>query len=162
VKIEVELAIRLSRDLPPGRSYTVNDVLDATADMLVGIELVGSRYGDPEAAPFAARLADNFNNAAYVAGAGRADVAAIARSALPCRLWIDGRLVADHPGLHPDGDPLVPVAAWASAQADRLGGLRAGQVITTGSLNKPLPLARAARIEAELEGLGRVRLDLQV
>lgn len=160
VKVEVELAIRLGRDLPPGPTYSVADILAATAEMLVGIELVGTRYAEPDAAPFAARLADNFNNAFYVTGEGRTDFAALARVGLPCRLWIDGTLVADHPGVHPDGDPLAPVAAWACAQADRLGGLRAGQIITTGSLNQPVPLSGPARIEAELEGLGRVRLSL--
>jgi 2-keto-4-pentenoate hydratase len=38
--------------------------------------------------------------------------------------------------------------------------LRAGQFITTGSLNKIFRLSQAARIEAEIEGLGRARLDL--
>jgi 2-keto-4-pentenoate hydratase len=84
----------------------------------------------------------------------------LAREGLRMRLWIDGALVGDHPGVHPDGDPLTGVAAWASAQADRLGGLKAGQVLTTGSLNRPAPVSGAARIEAELEGLGRVGLQI--
>lgn len=161
VLVEVELAIRLARDLPPGRVFSIDDVLAATAEMLVGIELIGTRYANADAAPFAARLADNLNNGAYVAGEGTCDFAGLARQGLPMRLWIDGGLVADHPGVHPDGDPLLGVAAWASAQADRLGGLKAGQVITTGSLNKTTPLSGGARIEAELEGLGRVRLQIE-
>ncbi len=160
VLVEVELAIRLARDLPPGRVYSIHDVLAATAEMLVGIELIGTRYADPDAVPFEARLADNLNNGAYVTGEGTRDFASLPREGLRLRLWIDGALSADHPGVHPDGDPLTGVAAWASAQADRLGGLKAGQVITTGSLNKPAPISRPARLEAELEGLGRVRLQI--
>jgi 2-keto-4-pentenoate hydratase len=34
-------------------------------------------------------------------------------------------------------------------------------VITTGSLNKPAPIRSRAKIEAELSGLGRVRLDIR-
>jgi 2-keto-4-pentenoate hydratase len=161
VLVEVELAVRLARDLPAGRAYSIADVLSASADMLVGIELIGTRFADPEAAPFEARLADNLNNGAYVAGEGRGDFSGLARESLPLRLWIDGALAADHPGVHPDGDPLTGVAAWASAQVDRLGGLKAGQVITTGSLNAPAPISGPARIEAELAGLGRVRLLIE-
>jgi 2-keto-4-pentenoate hydratase len=160
VLVEVELAIRLARDLPAGRACSIDDVLAATAEMLVGIELIGTRFADPDAAPFEARLADNLNNGAYVTGEGTSDFAGLARAGLRMRLWIDGALAGDHPGVHPDGDPLTGVAAWASSQADRLGGLKAGQVLTTGSLNKPAPISRAARIEAELEGLGRVRLQI--
>jgi 2-keto-4-pentenoate hydratase len=161
VLVEVELAIRLARDLPAGRVWSIEDVLAATGEMLVGVELIGTRYAAPDSAPFAARLADNLNNGAYVAGEGARDVATFDRRAPGMRLWIDGALVADHAGVHPDGDPLTGVAAWASAQADRLGGLRAGQVITTGSLNKPTPIRGDAKIEAELMGLGRVRLDIR-
>jgi 2-keto-4-pentenoate hydratase len=161
VLVEVELAIRLARDLPPGRVYSIEDVLDATEEMLVGIELIGTRYADADDAPFEARLADNLNNGAYVTGEGTRDFASLAREGLRMRLWIDGAQTADHPGVHPDGDPLTGVAAWASAQADRLGGLKAGQVITTGSLNKPAPISGPARIEAELSGLGRVRLQVE-
>ncbi len=160
VLVEVELALRLARDLPAGRTYSIADVLAASEEMLVGIELIGTRYANADSAPFAARLADNLNNGAYVTGEGVRDFATLARISLPMRLWIDGALVADRPGVHPDGDPLTGVAAWACAQADRLGGLKAGQVITTGSLNTPAPLSRPTRLEAELAGLGRVRLEI--
>jgi 2-keto-4-pentenoate hydratase len=163
VKVEVELALRLGADLParPQAPYTAEEILAATQDMLVGIELVGSRFTDPDSAPFTAKLADNFNNAAYVAGEGIRDFGALDRAQLRCRLWIDGELVTDRPGGHADGDPLVPLLAWASRQVDALGGLRAGQVITTGSLNTPAALSRNALIEAELSGLGRVTLRLE-
>lgn len=163
IKVEVELALRLGADLlaRPEAPYNAEEILAATQEMLVGIELVGSRFTDPDNAPFTARLADNFNNAAYVAGDSIRDFAALDRAQLRCRLWIDGELVTDHSGGHADGDPLVPLLAWASHQVDALGGLRAGQVITTGSLNTPVALSRSAKIEAELAGLGRVTLRLE-
>jgi 2-keto-4-pentenoate hydratase len=160
VLVEVELAVRLARDLPPGRRYSIDDILAASEEMLIGLELIGTRYAQADSAPFAARLADNLNNGAYVRGEGTRDFAALGREALPMRLWIDGGLVADQPGVHPDGDPLTGVAAWAGAQMDRMGGLREGQVITTGSLNTPVAISDGARIEAELAGLGRVRLEI--
>ncbi|MDB5649733.1 MAG: hypothetical protein JWL62_1253 [Hyphomicrobiales bacterium] len=162
VMVEAELALRLAQDLPPrpGAPYTESEILAATGEMLVGIELVGTRYTDPDAAPFTARLADNFNNAAYVVGQGIRDFAGLDRARLRCHLWIDGTCVNDRIGGHGDGDPLLPMLAWASHQVDALGGLKAGQVITTGSLNAPVALSGSARIEAELAGLGRVTLNL--
>lgn len=162
VKVEVELALRLARDLPPrpGHPYGVDDILDATGEFLIGLELVGSRYRDPEAAPFGARLADNVNNAAYVAGAGIPPDRALDRTRLPCRLWADGQCVTDHVGGHADGDPLVPLVAWANTQVDALGGLKAGQILTTGCLNVPTDFSGPARLVAELGGIGRVALDL--
>jgi 2-keto-4-pentenoate hydratase len=162
VKVEAELAVRLARDLPPraGKPYTRQDVLDAIGEVFVGIELVATRFNNVDDAPFAARLADNFNNGAYVVGGGTKAFAAIDLSQIRCRLSVDGEITNDRLGGHSEGDPLVPVVAWASAQCDLLGGLKAGQFITTGTLNVPVALNRAAKLEASLEGLGAVSLSI--
>jgi len=160
VKVEAELALRLARDLPPraGRPYTRQDILDAVGEVFVGIELVVTRFNNVEDAPFAAKLADNFSNGAYVVGGGTKTFAAIDLSQIRCRLSVDGEIANDRLGGHGDGDPLVPVVAWASAQCDLLGGLKAGQFITTGTLNVPVALNRAAKLEASLERIGAVSL----
>jgi 2-keto-4-pentenoate hydratase len=160
VKVEAELAVRLARDLPPraGKSYSRQDILDAIGEIFVGIELVATRFNNVDDAPFAAKLADNFNNGAYVVGGGTKTFKAIDLSQIRCRLSVDGEITNDKLGGHGDGDPLVPVIAWASAQCDLLGGLKAGQFITTGTLNVPVALERAALLEASLEGVGAVSL----
>ena len=162
VKIEAELAVRLARDLPPrsGKAYTRADVLDAVGEVFVGIELVATRFDNVDAAPFAARLADNFNNGAYVAGGGVKAFTAIDLSQVRCRLSVDGEIVNDRLGGHAEGDPLAPVVAWASVQCDLLGGLKAGQFITTGTLNVPVALNRPTQLEASLEGVGSVSLAI--
>jgi 2-keto-4-pentenoate hydratase len=163
VKIEVEIALLLGRDLPPrpDRSYTRAEILDATAAVFAGIEIVASRFRNPGEASLWARVADNFSQGGYVTSEGTGDFASIDLSRLRSRLWIDGALVHDVVGGHQQIDPLVPVVAWASRQADRLGGLKAGQFITTGTLNDPPAIARAATIEVEIASLGRNRLQLE-
>jgi 2-keto-4-pentenoate hydratase len=162
VIVEVELAIRLARDLPKGRIYSVEDILDATDEVLTAIELVGTRYADFDAPPFEAKLADNLNNAGFVAGTGRRDVRDVPRSGMALKLWRDGALVADHEARHNDGEPLLAVAAFASQQPDHLGGLKAGHYVTTGSLNKLLKVDGPAEFKAELGGIGNVSLRIKV
>ncbi len=160
VIVELELAIRLSRDLPRGPTYSVESILDATDEVLVAIELVGTRYADFEATPFEAKLADNLNNAGFVAGSGRRDVRAVARGGMGLKIWRDGALIADHEARHNDGEPLLAVAAFASQQPDHLGGLKAGHYVTTGSLNKLLKVDGPAEFKGELGGIGGVSLRI--
>jgi 2-keto-4-pentenoate hydratase len=162
VIVEVELAIRLARDLPKGPAYSIDDILDATDEVLTAIELVGTRYADFDAPPFEAKLADNLNNAGFVAGSGRRDVRAVARSSMALKLWRDGALIADHDARHNDGEPLLAVAAFASQQPDHLGGLKAGHYVTTGSLNKLLKIDGPAEFKAELGGIGTVSLRIEI
>ena len=162
VKIEVEIAVRLGRDLPPrpGKPYSRDEVLDAVSEVFAGIELVASRYADIAPVSLAAKVADNFNQGGYVTSRGNASFRSLDLSKLRSRLSIDGESRHDTVGGHQQGDPLVPVVAWASAQADRLGGLKAGQFVTTGTLNKPPAIDRPAKIEIEIEGLGKASIEL--
>ena len=161
VKIEAELGVRFGRDLPMRAApYSRDDILDAIAEMFVGIELIVSRFANVAEADFVSKVADSFSNGAYAIGAATAAFRGLDLSQLRCRLVVDGTVCNDRLGGHSDGDPLVPLVAWANAQADQLGGLRAGQFLTLGTLNEPVPMDRAALINASLEGIGEASLRL--
>lgn len=160
VLIEMEIAVRLARDLAPGE-HSRAAILDAVGEVLVGIEVIRGRLGEPPAIPFLAFLADNGANLAYVTGGGTRAFGALDVTALPCRLAIDGAVEHEKAGGHPQGDPIAPIRAYLARSNDRLGGLRAGHVVTTGSLNKPVRVERAARIEVAIEGLGGAALQLR-
>jgi 2-keto-4-pentenoate hydratase len=162
VKVEAELGLRLGRDLPPrsGGSYSREDILDAVAEAFCGIELVATRFRNEGDADFPTKLADNFAHAGYVRGSGIASLAGIDVMQLRCKVLQDGVSVRDQQGAHPFGDPLAPVIAWASAQCDHLGGLRAGQFLTTGTLIDPFDLRETAGLRAELEGIGNASADV--
>jgi 2-keto-4-pentenoate hydratase len=157
--VEIELAFRLTRDLPV-RAYTREEILDACGEALIGIELIRGRFGEPPAVPYAAFLADNLGNAGYVTGDAVSPFRSLDLRSLRCRFEVGGKLVQEGSGGHPQGDAVEPLRAYASVQGDRLGGMKAGQVITTGSLTTPLRIEHAARIAASLEGIGRVALQL--
>lgn len=160
VKIEAELAIRLGRDLPhrSGQPYSRAELLAACSEVFTGIELVGTRFADPQNLGFFTRLADNFANTAYAVSAGTADFAALDLPNLRCTLSRDEKVVSDRNGGHQAGDPLIPALAFVNTQGDRLGGLKAGQFITTGTLTEPFDLSGSASLTATLEHLGTIRL----
>jgi 2-keto-4-pentenoate hydratase len=158
--VEIELAFRLARDLP-GKSYTRDEILAAIDDALIGIELIAGRRGEPPAVPYPAFLADNLGNAGYVTGASTRGFRALDLKALPMRFTVDGAVVQEGRGGHPQGDPVEPLRAYASRPNDQLGGLRKGQLITNGSLTKLFRIESTAQIEASLEGVGSVVLDLR-
>ena len=157
--VEIELAFRLGRDLPP-EAYTRDDVLAAVDEAMIGIELVAGRFGEPPAVPYLAFLADNVGNAGYVTGASTRGFRALDLTTLPLRFTIDGKVIEEKRGGHPQNDPVEPLRAYASQPIDAFGGLRKGQIVTTGSISKPLRIEAAARIAASLEGVGDVELVL--
>ena len=159
---EVEIAIRLNRDLPlrPAKPYTREDILDATAEIMIGFELIERRLDRTTPPPFFATLSDDQGNAGFVVGQSQTIFRQITLSDLQCRFWVDGELNTDRKGGHSMGDPLLPAVDWANGQDDQLGGLRAGHIITTGSLTPTLQLTAPGRLEGELEALGRVVMDL--
>ncbi|MFO1284718.1 MAG: hypothetical protein U1F51_20050 [Burkholderiales bacterium] len=161
--VEIEIAFRLGRDLPPrpARPYSRGEVEDAVVQVFCGAELLAPRSGMPSAGtPFPRFIVDLHGNCGYVVGNGTAAYRAIDLSACRTRIRVGRSKVHDAVGGHPQGDPWAPVVAWANAQCDGLGGLKAGQILTTGSLHKPIAIEGAARIRAEVEGVGEVALDI--
>jgi 2-keto-4-pentenoate hydratase len=161
--VEVEVALRLARDLParPGKPYTRDEVAAAVGEVLVGIELLASRFAGDGFPPFPLHLADNLGNAGYVIGEATRDFASLDLARLRCRHALDGTQAHDAIGGHPQGDPWLPVLACLNEGLLPLGGFRAGQVITTGSLIKPARIDAPVRLDATLDGIGRVELTLQ-
>jgi len=159
--VEVELALRLEDDLPERtRPYTRDEVASAVSEVLIGIELLHSRISGTDNPPFFLVLADNIGNAGYVIGDALRNFRALDLARLRCRMNVDGVLVHDKVGGHPQDDPFAPVIACLGQGMMGLGGFRAGQIITTGSLITPLKPTRRTAIHAELEGVGAVALTI--
>jgi 2-keto-4-pentenoate hydratase len=159
---EVEIAFELERDLParPGKPYSREEVIGAIGDCLIGFEMVGSRIDNPDAVSFPTILGDNHGCAGYVTGARVADWRKLDFRALRCVAKIDGETVFDKVDSHPQKDPLFSLVDYAGVQGDRLGGLRAGQIITTGSMSGVTRIDRPAEITGEISGIGGVAVRI--
>ena len=158
---EVEIAARLAHDLPKrtGKKYTRDEILDATAELLLGIELIERRIPRKDA-PFALNLADDLGNIGYVLGPVVKDFRKLDLAGLRCKFWMGSELVNDRVGGHSKGDPLVPMIDWANGQCDQLGGMKAEQVITLGSLTPMKAMQTPMLLRAELEGFGGISVSV--
>ncbi len=160
IGIEVEIGLRLACDLPPrpAKPYSRDEVVAAVDRVFAGIEVVTPRVANQTAIPFPQFLADNVGNGGYVVGNGRESFSDLDLGRLRCVIEIDGKVVHDKVGGNPWGDPMVPVVACANAQADRIGGFKAGHVVTTGSLCGLIWRGRGEHVAARIEGLGSVAM----
>ena len=154
LSIEAEVAFRVGRD-----------VMDASTDpasvfdrMLVTIEVCDSRIADPGGAGAWLKLADYQVNAALVLGSGRDDWAGYDLSTQRCLVTCDGAVVFDRRSGHSLGDPrcLLP---WLLAHASTRGGLRAGDVVTTGTWCGMVPVRPGAAIEVSFDDIGAAQVS---
>ena len=158
-KLECEIAFELGGDLPPrpGRPYARDEVRRAVTRLRVAVEIVDWRV--PRGLGAFAELADGFNNGALVAGAAHADWDAtdFARLAIV--------LVREHEGRRDevargsaaailDGDPFATVVMLANAPPDASRGLRAGDIVTTGSCTGAPSLPGPGAYRADFAQLG--------
>lgn len=159
--IEVEVAFRFARPLPPrAEPFGDAEVRAAVDEVVVTIELVDTRLADWRDASALWRLADFQSNGALVVGSGRSDWRAIDFSTLDAELWIDGALAVRARGAHPAGDPANLLAWMADHCARRCGGLRAGDVVTTGTWTGLHHAAAGNVVEARFPGVGEAKLIL--
>jgi 2-keto-4-pentenoate hydratase len=166
-KLECEVAFELARDLParPERPYTRAEVQGAVKCLRLGIEVVDSRL--PPGTGTLAELADACNNGAYVAGPAIADWTslAFARVGIVLTRSHEGRsseVAVGSGAAILDGDPFGTVVMLANAPPVGRSGLRAGEIITTGSCTGAPPLPGPGLYRAEFEGLGSVEVRFTV
>jgi 2-keto-4-pentenoate hydratase len=154
--IEAEIAFSLKRDLPKReRRYSVDEVLDAIGAMHPAIKIVESRYVDSRRKDPLSVLADANSNGALVYGIGRTDLPLIEHPVQPVELFFNGTRVAGGVGGNPAGD-IRRLVVWLANHAGMRGGLRAGQVVTTGSYTGLLFARAGTRVRAVFLGLGEV------
>lgn len=159
IAAEVEYAIRMAKDLPQ-REISRAEALDLVGEVLLGFEFVETRFVEVPA--LLLHTADNVANGGYATGP------ILPRTALDLperRIVIkaDGHTLFDAPAAHPNGDVLAPLMAYAKASADpalrdHLGGIRAGHLVTLGSLCGGVAVSHTCDLVAEMPGVARFDL----
>jgi 2-keto-4-pentenoate hydratase len=158
--IEAEIAYRLEHDLPPQDSpYTRMDIVAAIDAILPAIEIVDSRCEACDQLDPLWKLADNQINGGLVCGkAVQAwqDIPVTTQAAI---LQVNGQTVVSSESGHPAGDPLRLLVWMANHMARHCGGLRRGQIVTTGSFTGLRFMAPGDRIVADFPGISRVSVS---
>ena len=157
--VEAELAVRLGRDLPPrGAPYSRTELADSITAFHPAIEVLQSRFLEPEAVALLTGLADTHAHAAFVHGAPVAEWRGVVLSTETVVQVVDGVLNATHTGL-PGGDLLGQLVWLANVGSVWAGGLKSGQFVTTGSWTGASRVGPAARVRVAFASLGAAALD---
>ena len=162
IGIECEIAVRLSRDVPPGSPVTtVAEATDFIGEVFPAIEIVENRYGDFKACGVPTLMADDFFHRACVIGDPVPAWRDVALDALGGRTSIDGAVVAEGVSADVLGHPLNALV-WLSGRLAGAGaGLTAGMNVMTGSITPVHWVERfPAKSAIEIDGLGRSELVL--
>jgi 2-keto-4-pentenoate hydratase len=153
--IEAEVAFTFFRGLPPRSGpYSRDEVLAAIGPAHAGLEVVESRYAEPTKLDAFCAVADSQGHRGYVVGPPLKDWRALDLKTLPVLLLVNGRPAVEHVGGNTSGDIFRLLVWLANEGSVRLGGIRAGDVVTTGSTTGLTVVPSGARVVASFSGLG--------
>jgi len=152
-RIEPEIVFVLREELS-GPGVTAGDVLDATASVCAGLEIIDSRY---QAFRFTLQdaVSDNASSALFVLGNEFVEPPRDL-GLLGCLLEVDGRQVATAAGAAVCGDPAQAVAWMANAAGRRGESLKPGWLVLSGGLTAAVPLTSGSFVGADFGLLGSV------
>ena len=159
--VEGEIAFRFRRDLPWRPTPYTRDDIAAAIDACAAIEVVTSRFADPDAASPLEKLADGINNGAFVHGAPIKAWQELELGKLKVTLTVNGSTVLEQVGGHPTGDPLG-IAVTLVEMMRGAGGVKAGQMVTCGSCTGLRYLKPGDVCGVRFEGLGAVEVMFSV
>ena len=160
--VEAEWVYELRADLPARATpYSAAEVLAAVVSVRAAIEVCDTRFAAWAQQGAWSRLADQACHGALIVGSGTADVAAVQPLAQGVSLSVNGAVAVQHATWsNPAGDPLRLLTWLANEGARSLGGLCAGQWVTTGSCTGTVLVAPGTVVVADFPGLGRAELQL--
>jgi 2-keto-4-pentenoate hydratase len=161
-RIEPEVAFVMGRDLPQRDTpYTEAEIRSAIAEPRLVLELLGTRYADPSATSWPELMADFVQNQGIFVGPLFPGGLDAALETFPVTIRIPAGVLSTHDGRHGDGHPLRPLYWLANFLAGRDEGLRAGQVVTTGSYAGAIEVPLGTPLTVTFGDLGKIEIELR-
>ena len=158
--VECEYVVTLARDLPVReRPYSQDEVAEAVASIAPGIEIAQCRFThDAAFPPLAAILADGAGSGIIVTGAPITDWRHAAIADQQITLRVDGQKRRSGTAADALDHPLVPLT-WLVNELSRTGvGLRAEEIVSTGTCTGMLRPKPGEIHSADFGGFGQVEL----
>ena len=160
--VEGEFAFRLGRDLPPrAAAYGLAEVTAAVEAVAGAIEVVGTRFSGGLAGK--GRLlttADGGVNIALATGGWRTFEGQDLR-AQTVAMSVNGDLKSRGTGSRALGDPLNVLLWLANRQSARGIGLKAGEIVATGTCTGLDPVRPGDAVRADFGSLGAVEIAFE-
>jgi 2-keto-4-pentenoate hydratase len=157
--LECEISFLLGRDLPARAAPYARAEIEAAVEAIVpALEIADCRWA--AGAPDLLKLADDMGNGAFIAASSVPDWPAVDLAGIEIALAHEGTVIERGSAAKILGDPLAAVQALANAQPLPAGGLKRGQIVTTGTCTTPVPL-RPGRYDAGFGPLGKVTLTVR-
>lgn len=158
--LEFEICTILSRDLPARpQDYTAGEVETAVGEVCAAIEMVDDRNCDYATLDVFSLVADNSWNAGVVLGKPAPRPADL--TACEGVVSLDGAVFDRGYGRDVLGGPLVPLTWLANHLSRRGEGLRAGDIVMTGSLIPTQFPKGACTYSFDVAGIGSVELTMK-
>ena len=158
--LEFEIAVRIKSDVPPSATpLSVEAIAPYIAGVCAAIELVDDRAADYTSLDMLALVSDNSWNGGIVLSelvTNWPDLQNVLGKATK-----DGAAIGEGHGRDILGHPFNSVAWLAAHLAARGGGLKAGQIVMTGSVMKTAFPTEDAVYGFSLEHLGSVGVTVQ-
>ncbi|MBV9655194.1 MAG: fumarylacetoacetate hydrolase family protein [Acetobacteraceae bacterium] len=157
IGVEGELAYRFERDLPPWeRPYATEEVLEAIGSLHPVIEILDTRFETIGSQDALSHRADHQNSGALVVGPALRDWRRIESLRVPIRFLLNGTVRHQGIGGNSAGDNIRLLVWMANVGTRGVGGIRSGQIVTTGSCSGTDWVEPGTEIRAEFEGVGAV------
>ena len=151
--VEGEVAFVFRTALPPRDTPYTRDEVAAVVEACPAIEVVTSRFADPDLASPLEKLADGISNGGFVHGVPIKQWQGLELGKLKVTLTVNGATVLEQVGGHPTGDPLGIAVALVEMMRGA-GGVKAGQMVTCGSCTGLRYLKPGDVCGVQFEGLG--------
>jgi 2-keto-4-pentenoate hydratase len=160
-QIEPEVAFVMARDLPPRSTpYGDEEIRGAIGEARFVLELITTRFADKASATPAEVLADAFNNHGLVIGPVVPDVFSYDLDKLHAKITTPSGALFDKVQSHPSGNPMNSLRWLVHFLNGRGQGVRAGQIVTTGSYAGIVDAPLNTPIHVELGGFGVLDIEL--
>ncbi len=162
LRIEPEISFRLKQDLPARAKAYRAEELARMLSACASLEIIDSRFDtslrsirqiidNPKTRLEA--MADNNTTGAYITAEGRDDWQDFDFAAIKMSMRTPSRVIVESTGGHAFSDPFLPCVVLANEMRHR-GGMRAGDLLVTGSFSGFFEVAPDEPVTAEFAGFG--------
>ena len=160
-QIEPEIAFVIGRDLPPRATpYSDDEIRAAIAECRLVLELITTRYADKASATPPEVLADSFNNHGLFIGPVIPGALDHALDKLHVTITTANGTLFDKVHPHPSGHPMNSLRWLVHFLNGRGEGLKAGEIVTTGSYAGIVEAPPGVPIHVQLSNLGGLDVEL--